>query len=163
MPSERGHMGSGYDPVSRLRAADSRDTQGICLLLQRNGLPTSDLASSRPEFVVAHEGADLVGAGALERFGAVALLRSVVVTAERRGTGLGQRIVRELEQRARASGVEELVLLTQTAAPFFERHGYRVIERGTADSAVQASEEFRSLCPASSICMLKALAGKRSR
>ena len=142
----------------RLRAADSRDTQDICLLLERNGLPTSDLASARAEFVVAHEGAELIGAGALERFGTVALLRSVVVAADRRGTGLGRRIVRELEQRAGASGIEELLLLTQTAAPFFERRGYRVIERGTAAAAVQASEEFRSLCPASSVCMTKALA-----
>lgn len=142
----------------QLRAADSRDMPGICLLLEGNGLPTSDLASSRPEFVVAQEGAELIGAGALERFGAVALLRSVVVAADRRGTGLGQRIVRELEQRARASGIEELVLLTQTATPFFARHGYRVIERVAAASAVQASEEFRSLCPVSSVCMMKALA-----
>lgn len=141
----------------QLRAAESQDAQGIRLLLKRNGLPTSDLASSRPEFVVAHQGAELIGAGAFERFGTVALLRSVVVAGDRRGTGLGQRIVRELELRARASGIEELVLLTQTAAPFFERHGYRVIERGTAASAVQASEEFRSLCPASSVCMMKAL------
>ena len=140
-----------------LRAADSQDTQGIRLLLERNGLPTSDLASSRPEFIVAHDGAELIGAGALERFGAVALLRSVVVAADRRGTGLGQRIVQEIEQRARYSGIEQLVLLTQTAAPFFERHGYRVIERGAAAPAVQASEEFRSLCPASSVCMSKAL------
>ncbi|MGH8128819.1 MAG: arsenic resistance N-acetyltransferase ArsN2 [Gammaproteobacteria bacterium] len=142
----------------QLRAADPRDMRGICLLLERNGLPTSDLASSRPEFVVAQEGAQLIGAGALARFGAAALLRSVVVAADRRGTGLGQRIVHELERRAHASGIEELVLLTQTAAPFFERHGYRVIERGAAASAVQASEEFRSLCPVSSVCMMKALA-----
>jgi len=141
----------------QLRGADSRDMRGVCLLLESNGLPTSDLASSRPEFVVAYEGAELIGAGALERFGTVALLRSVVVAADRRGTGLGQRIVRELEQRARASGIEELVLLTQTAAPFFERHGFRVIERGAAAPAVQASEEFRSLCPLSSVCMMKAL------
>lgn len=147
----------------QLRAADSGDTQDIRLLLERNGLPTSDLASSHPEFVVAHEGAELIGAGALERFGSVALLRSVVVAADRRGTGLGERIVRELERRARASGIEELVLLTQTAAPFFERHGYRVIERVAAAAAVQASEEFRSLCPVSSVCMMKALVAPRMR
>jgi amino-acid N-acetyltransferase len=141
----------------RLRAADSQDEEGIHSLLERNGLPTGDLASSRAEFVVAREGADLIGAGALERFGTVALLRSVVVAADRRGTGLGERIVRELEQRARVSGIEQLVLLTQTAALFFERRGYRVIERGKAAAAVQASEEFRSLCPLSSICMVKAL------
>lgn len=144
-----------------LRSADSRDLQEVCALLERNGLPTSDLAHSRPEFVVAHDGAELIGAGALERFGTMALLRSLVVAADRRGTGLGRRIVRELEQRASASGVRELVLLTQGAAPFFEEHGYRVVERSEVGAAVHASEEFRSLCPASSICMVKALSERQ--
>jgi amino-acid N-acetyltransferase len=145
--------------VLRLRSAEARDGDGIRTLLERNGLPTSDLGSSRPEFVVAEEGEDLTAAGALERFGTVALLRSVVVAAGRRGTGVGQRIVRELEQRARASGVKELVLLTQTAAPFFEHRGYRTVERTQVSNAVQASEEFRSICPASAICMVKTLSG----
>lgn len=141
----------------RLLPAEPGDASGIRALLERNGLPTSDLASARPEFVVAYDGEKLEGAGALERFGATALLRSVVVTDDRRGAGLGQSIVRELERRAHAAGVKEVVLLTQTAAPFFERQGYRVVERGGVSQSVQTSEEFRSLCPASAICMTKVL------
>ena len=141
----------------QLRSADERDGLGIRTLLERNGLPISDLGSSRPDFVVAEEGAALAGAGALERFGTVALLRSVVVAADRRGSGVGRRIVRELEQRALASGIRQLVLLTQTAAPFFERHGYRIVERSEVSPAVQTSEEFRSICPVSAICMVKTL------
>ncbi|MGH9356240.1 MAG: arsenic resistance N-acetyltransferase ArsN2 [Terriglobia bacterium] len=143
----------------RIRSANARDEHGIRILLERNGLPTSDLGSAQPEFLMAQEGEDLIGAGALERFGTIALLRSVAVAGHRRGTGVGQYILRELEQRARASGVEELVLLTQTAMPFFERHGYRAVERSRVNPAVQASEEFRSLCPASAVCMVKALNG----
>lgn len=148
-------------PMLQLRSAEPADLPEVCALLERNGLPTSDLAHSRPQFVVARDGRELVGAGALERYGEVALLRSVVVAADRRGTGLGRRIVRELEHRASASGIRELVLLTQGAAAFFEQHGYRVVERGEVGAAVHASEEFRSLCPASSICMAKALSGRR--
>lgn len=140
----------------RLRSAGPRDHAGILELLELNGLPTSDLASSRPEFVVAEEGEDIAGAGALERFGRIALLRSVVVTADRRRAGVGRLIVRELEQRARASGVEELVLLTRSAAPFFQQHGYRTVERSEVSAAVRASEEFRLLCPANATCMAKA-------
>ncbi|MFZ0501246.1 MAG: arsenic resistance N-acetyltransferase ArsN2 [Steroidobacteraceae bacterium] len=142
-----------------LRSAEGRDGDGIRTLLERSGLPTSDLASSRPEFVVAGEGEDLAGAGALEHFGTVALLRSVVVAADRRGAGVGQRIVRELERRARAAGARELVLLTQSARPFFENQGYRAVERSSVSPAVQASEQFRSICPASAICMVKSLIG----
>jgi amino-acid N-acetyltransferase len=147
----------GVDIVLRLRSAEARDGSAIRALLEINGLPTCDLGSARPDFVVAEAGQDLAGAGALERFGTVALLRSVVVAADRRGSGVGRRIVRELEQRARASGVRELVLLTQTAAPFFERHGFRIVERSKVSPAVQASEEFRSICPSSAICMVKRL------
>ena len=40
-----------------------------------------------------------MAAGALERFGSSALLRSVVVAADRRGTGSGERSwIRELEK-----------------------------------------------------------------
>lgn len=145
--------------MSSLRPAAARDASGIRALLERNGLPTRDLASSRAQFLVACEGEELVGAGALEPFGSTALLRSVVVAADRRGGGLGQRIVRALEQRACTMGIGELVLLTQTAAQFFERQGYRVIERSAVSQAVHASEEFRSLCPASATCMVKALTG----
>jgi amino-acid N-acetyltransferase len=142
-----------------LRSATAQDANSIRALLERNGLPTADLASSGSEFVVAYEGEELIGAGALQPFGSTALLRSVVVAADRRGSGLGQHIVRELEQRARAAGIGELVLLTKTAAPFFARQGYRIIERNAASQAVQASEEFRSLCPASATCMVKTLPG----
>jgi amino-acid N-acetyltransferase len=66
-------------------------------------------------------------------------------------------MVSELERVARAAQISRLVLLTQTAADFFARHGYRVIERSAAPQNMQASEEFRSLCPDSATCMAKSL------
>lgn len=66
-------------------------------------------------------------------------------------------IVLELERLARAARIDRLVLLTQTAADFFARQGYRVMERDAAPQEVQASEEFRSLCPSSAVCMVKSL------
>jgi len=143
--------------VPGLRWATEADAGAIRALLEHNGLPTSDLGSARQKFLVAYEGENLQGAGGLEIYGTAALLRSVVVVAERRGAGVGQRIVQELERHAREAGVKDLVLLTQAAAPFFQRQGYRVIERGRVPPAVQMSEEFRSLCPASAICMAKVL------
>jgi protein-tyrosine-phosphatase/N-acetylglutamate synthase-like GNAT family acetyltransferase len=144
--------------VPRLQTATPEDTESIRLLLEQAGLPTSDLASAKPEFLVAYEGADLVGAGALQRFDAVALLRSVAVASSRRGSGLGRLIVQELERLARGTNVTQLVLLTQSAQRFFEHLGYRAIERQNVPQAVQASEEFRSLCPTSAACMSKTLA-----
>ena len=60
-----------------------------------------------------------MAAGALERFGAAALLRSVVVVPDRRGAGFGSAIVRELESTARAAHIDCVVLLTETAPKFF--------------------------------------------
>ncbi len=100
----------------------------------------------------------MVGTGALQWFGDAALLRSVAVAAEFRNTGLGRRIVAELEKAARAAGISALVLLTTTARGFFEALGYRVIDRQAVPQGLHQSEEFRSLCPSSAVCMTKSIA-----
>ncbi len=140
-----------------IRSATASDLEAIRALLGQDGLPASDLDTSRPEFVVACHGADLVGAGALERYGEAALLRSLVVEASWRGRGLGHRLVKSLERQARAAEVRELVLLTQTAEAFFARLDFQVIGREQAPTAVRSSSEFRTLCPASAVCMTKTL------
>jgi amino-acid N-acetyltransferase len=146
-------------PVSfELRKATERDAEGIRALLEQGALPTADIAASRPEFIVAYEDATLVAVGGLQRFGTTALLRSVAVSPARRGHGLGHAIVQRLEQTAQEMGVNELVLLTQTAKQFFADRGYRPIQREHVSPAVQESEEFKSLCPQSACCMSKRLA-----
>jgi len=143
--------------MPRVRSATARDAEAIRALLERYGLPTTDLPSAQTDFIVVYEGARLIGTGALQRFGAAALVRSVAVEASWHRSGIGRVIVEELERRARAADVTELVLLTQTAQAFFERHNYRAIDREKTPGAVRASEEFRSLCPASATCMSKTL------
>ena len=140
-----------------VHAAAERDLTIIRRLLEHAGLPTSDLTESRPKFTVLWDGGRIVAAGALESFGSSALLRSVVVAADRRGAGLGGIVVQELEKLARAARIGRLILLTQTAAEFFGHRGYRVIERVDVPRDVHGSTEFRSLCPASATCMMKTL------
>jgi amino-acid N-acetyltransferase len=142
-----------------LRTATAQDAPTIRRLLEADTLPTSDLETAAPHFVVAcdQEGR-ILAAGALQLFAHTALVRSVVVAREARGTGLGRRIVQDLERVARSAHITELTLLTQTAARFFAHQGFRVIPRQAAPRDVQQSEEFRSLCPASAVCMAKSLA-----
>lgn len=144
--------------VSVTAATSAEDLTAIRALLELAGLPTSDLVSARPEFVAIREDGVVIAAGALQRFGSAALLRSLVVAPESRGAGRGDSVVRALERAARQMKVERLILLTQTAAPFFARHGYRVIERDQVPAEVLESEEFRSLCPSCATCMAKRLA-----
>ncbi len=145
-------------PIARLRAATDLDHARIRALLHANSLPTSDLEAARPQFVVACVDDQVIGAGALQAFGSVALLRSIAVEPHLRGAGVGQSIVAELEHIARRDGIKQLILLTQTARSFFEARGYVAIDRADAPRAVRESEEFRSLCPASALCMAKTLA-----
>ncbi len=143
--------------MAELRAAAKEDLTVVRQLLEQAGLPTTDLAESKPEFTVLWDDGRIAAAGALESFGSSALVRSVVVAGDRRGDGLGRLIVEELEQVARAARIGRLILLTQTAAEFFGHQGYRVIERTGVPPDIQRSAEFRSLCPASAICMMKEL------
>lgn len=145
-------------PIASLRAATERDRPLIRALLAASSLPTSDLEATRPHFVVACMDEQVIGTGALQPLGSVALLRSLAVQPHLRGAGVGHSIVRELEHIARTSAINQLILLTQTAKSFFEAQGYTVIDRASAPLVVRESEEFRSLCPASALCMSKALA-----
>jgi len=140
-----------------IRAATAQDLPNIQALLQRCELPTADLAEARIAFLVDERDGEIAGAIGLQRFERVALLRSLAVDAARRGEGAGGELVTLLEAEAREQGIDELVLLTQTAQAFFARRGYRVIDREAAPAAVLQTEEFRSLCPASAVCMAKLL------
>jgi amino-acid N-acetyltransferase len=146
---------NGNPVVIEVLPASPQDLATIRALLESSGLPTSDLESARPEFTVIREDGRVVAAGALQRFGSAALLRSVVVAAERRGGGLGKLMVQELERLARTTEIRQLILLTETAADFFAHQGYRTVERSSAPWDLQASDEFRALCPGTAICMAK--------
>lgn len=126
-------------------------------LLADAGLPVEDLDDADVHFILATDDSGPVGAIGLEAFGDVGLLRSLVVCSRLRGAGIGGRLVEALEAHALGAGFAQLVLLTQTAEPFFAMRGYRAIDRAQAPAAVQASAEFRSLCPASAACMIKTL------
>jgi len=144
--------------MSAVDSSPIADLNAIRALLESAGLPTGDLASARPEFAVIRERGQVVAAGALQRFGSAALLRSVVVVPQRRRGGLGGQMVVELEHLARRTGVDQLILLTETAAAFFARRGYQIIDRTAAPKDMQQCEEFRLLCPSSATCMAKHLA-----
>jgi amino-acid N-acetyltransferase len=145
----------------RLRSASDADQAEVRALLEACGLPTADLTTSRPQFIVACQRGRIIATGALQCCGpnGSALLRSVAVVAEMRGQGLGRSIVRELERIARGAGISQLTVLTQDAREFFAALGYRVIERAAAPEEVRQSAEFRWLCPSSSVCLAKALDG----
>ena len=127
-------------------------------LLNAAALPSSDLTDAHMEHFFYCGSADaptaLVG---LELRGPSALLRSLVVRPDCRSTGIGKTLVEYAESQARARGVRAMYLLTTTAAPFFERRGYRLAARETAPAEIRSTREFSDICPASSAFMVKQL------
>jgi arsenate reductase len=141
-----------------IRRATAADRDAILALLRQASLPTEDLEGADPaQFWIATRDGQPVGAVGLERLEGAALLRSLVVAPAERRVGLGAMLVAALEDDAGAVGVSSLMLLTQTAQSFFERLGYAVIPRESAPPSLQAHQQFRSLCPASAVCMTKSL------
>lgn len=126
-------------------------------LLEGEGLPTADLREDSNRFYLAEREGEHVGGGGLELYGDVGLLRSVAVEPEHRDRGLGGALVAALEAEARDAGVESLFLLTDTAAGFFEHHGYVRVDRDEAPAAIQDTREFAELCGGSAVCMRKSI------
>jgi amino-acid N-acetyltransferase len=146
------------EPADSISPAASSDLPAIVALLTAARLPVSDLQpSAHPEFLIARRDGYVIGVVGLESFGDVGLLRSLAVSDAHQRQGLGLALTQALEQRAARAGIVSLVLLTETARDFFQRHGYQSIPRAQAPKPVQASSEFRSLCPDSAVCMIKRL------
>ena len=135
------------------RAASLADLPDIVELLIASGLPVAAVDAHIDSFLVALQDGSLAGCAGLERYGETALLRSVAVAEPHRGKGLARKLVAHLIGVARAEGTESLLLLTTTAAPYFERFGFRTISRSEAPADVQCSVEFQGACPASAAVM----------
>ena len=68
-----------------------------------------------------------------------ALLRSLAVRADARGSGLGADLLAHAESQAAALGVDALYLLTTTAERFFAARGYATTTRDAAPPEIQAT------------------------
>lgn len=151
-------MNNGFPQVA-IRPATSDDWAAVSSLLEGAGLPVADLEeASLEDFLVAVDAARQVcGAVALQPFGEVGLLRSLVVAESGRSSGRGSRLVEALERRSIASGVAEIWLLTIDAAPWFAQRGFHTAMRGLAPNVIRETAEFSRLCPDSAVLMMKSL------
>ncbi len=149
--------------MNQIREAREDDFPAVRGLLAENALVYEDLISeSLDTFVVIPTEGDVLALAAvagLETFegGREGLLRSVAVGPALRGCGAGASLVAAVETKARLLGMQRLWLLTTTAPDFFRRLGYVDSERTKAPEVVQQSNEFKSLCPASAVCLSKLL------
>jgi amino-acid N-acetyltransferase len=141
----------------RIEPATATDVTAVLALLDAAGLPHEGAAEALAMGVVARDGEGVLGAAAVEPYGEAGLLRSVVVAEPLRGTGLGRALVAAAEALARERGIRDLYLLTETAADWFPRLGYEVVEREVARRAVGESIEFTMVCATTGVPMRRTL------
>jgi len=127
-------------------------------LLTEAGLPLDGAAEAFATGVVARDGDRLVGCAAIEPYGGAALLRSVAVAPDQRRTGVGTSLVHAVEDLARDRGAMSLILLTETAEPWFTRLGYETIDRASVPVDVAGSVEFETACSTTAVAMRRTLA-----
>ncbi len=130
----------------------------VVALLEAQGLPVSDITDEHLEhfFFLGSDGSP-TGLVGIEIYGTDALLRSLVVAENARTQGIGSALVQHAEDYATSRRVRDMYLLTTTAEGFFERRGYRRVDRNQAPPSTQSTTEFASLCQVSSGFMFKRL------
>jgi amino-acid N-acetyltransferase len=141
--------------MMRIRNATGADLTAVERLLSASDLPVDGVKDNFSNFVVAEHDGEIAGAIGLEEFGAIALLRSAVVSPEHRGSGVGRRLVERLLEGAEVAGIEELYLLTTTADQYFPRFGFTRTTRSAVPDAVKASAEFQGACPDTAVVMTR--------
>jgi len=125
-------------------------------LLKKNNLPTEDLDPGKQMFVV-EEGDEVIATVAIEYDYNDALLRSLSVSKEKRNSGIGAELVEFIEDYVKKQGVQNIYLLTTTAADFFSKKGYKIIDRNTIPEFIKNTSEYSVLCASSSTVMKKEL------
>lgn len=124
------------------------DFERFVAALEAAALPTDDLTREPFRYFTAD---DLAWGGVSA--GRDAMLRSLVVSPDARGQGLGVVVTKGLMQHAQHAGAERLWLLTTSASPFFAKLGWRIADRAAAPAVIAQSRQFSELCPASAALM----------
>jgi amino-acid N-acetyltransferase len=124
------------DPLFRLREATVDDVGPLVALispLEANGTLVRRgrelLECETDRFSVVEYDGMLVGCAALYKFSGdnAAELACLAVTPEHRRAGLGEQLLRRIEQRARDHGLERLFVLTTRTAHWFRERGFEEI------------------------------------
>lgn len=129
----------------QIRPARTSDIKGIRHLIDSYApqgrllsKETVTLYESVQEFTVAVEGDEVVGCGALHvLWEDLAEVRTVAVSEEHRGHGIGHQILESIITRAQNLGIKRIFCLT-FETEFFGRHGFEVIEGTPVDPEIYA-------------------------
>jgi amino-acid N-acetyltransferase len=128
-----------------LRFAAPEDIPDIEELLKAEWLPPMAIAEFLASFWVLESDSRVAGCAGIEIYGEAAVLRSVVVVPELRGSGEGDRLVRTALDYAKEHGAKRVYLFTMHAAPFFARYGFVGVSTDEFEPAVRKSWQYVGL------------------
>lgn len=143
--------------ISQLTFTNAReeDLEDVIRLLGSVNLPIAGVRQNLENFFIVHDAdSKLIGVAGLEYYNKSALLRSVAVSEQHRGEGIGHSLVERCVAESKARKIQHLYLLTDTAERFMQQFGFKPVDRGSVHSRLQASEEFKGACTDTSIAML---------
>jgi amino-acid N-acetyltransferase len=117
-----------------LRAATAADAEAIQVIIAEHvadghllARTVEEIASHAKRFVVATDGSRILGCADMAPLGgAVAEVRSLVISDEARGLGVGRRLLDHLVARAAGMGFSTLCAFT-SAAGFFLQMGFSIV------------------------------------
>jgi N-acetylglutamate synthase-like GNAT family acetyltransferase/protein-L-isoaspartate O-methyltransferase len=140
------------DTAPSVRPAVPAEAERIHELLAQASLPTDGLRIE--DAIVSLDDTNTVtGVVALERFGSVAMLRSLVVEPDRRQQGIGRQLVVAALEVARWSGADEIHLFTEEAQTFFAKFGFVPVSGKLTRSAVPDSPLVSGTCCSTATAM----------
>jgi phosphinothricin acetyltransferase len=135
------------ESIEALEGADP----DIVSLLDAVGLPRPD--KSPIAFWKLAQGQSCVGVVGSERWGSVALLRSLAVKPTARRRGFATHLVRTALESLQQQGIREVWLFTETAHDYFLEWGFLDRSRSHSPRVIETSQEGRGACPASAALM----------
>lgn len=130
----------------------------VLSILSQSELPHDGVEEYLGGFLVARSGGGkIIGCIGLERHGKLGLLRSAAVLPEYRSQQIGNRLVRELLNRAADHGVLEVALLTTTAKDYFaNKFGFQEAKRAGYEKRLANSPEWNlPRCSSAALMTLK--------
>jgi amino-acid N-acetyltransferase len=128
------------------------------MVLRTVDLPADDIITGNlKSFFVIREDQHIIAVIGTETFTSSALLRSLAVLPDHRNKNIASNLVGYTEKFLMNRKIFKIYLLTTTAVPFFQKHGYIQINRQDVPGEIQKTEEFARICPDSAVCMVKTI------
>jgi amino-acid N-acetyltransferase len=116
-------------------------------------LPSEDVEAHIESFIGIRDRGRLIAVGGLEMIEPNAVLRSIAVVPEYRGQDLATLMIKALIKQAVQSRINSFYLLTETAAPFFEKSGLKLTTRNGVPESIRSCKQLTDLCPESADCL----------